>query len=268
MTRFVSGEAEMEENPILKASLSMASDIPLYAQLTGIIKNTITSGTLRVGDLLPSEAELCDKFEISRNTVRQAIGSLEEAGFVVRKRGKGTFVADPSTRRKGVQYSFTTEISSMGKHPSSTLVSFDIIDPAPKIKRLMALEDGVKVYCFTRVRNVDNEPLILETSYYPQHIYPNLTREMLETHSFYSLLYHVGVVPFAAEDSYEAVTLGEYEAKLLGCVPGAAAFHHQRRTTMENGLVYECTSSYMRGDRVRLDVCFQKSGTSFMRVVD
>ena len=198
MTRFVSGEAEMEENPILKASLSMASDIPLYAQLTGIIKNTITSGTLRVGDLLPSEAELCDKFEISRNTVRQAIGSLEEAGFVVRKRGKGTFVADPSTRRKGVQYSFTTEISSMGKHPSSTLVSFDIIDPAPKIKRLMALEDGVKVYCFTRVRNVDNEPLILETSYYPQHIYPNLTREMLETHSFYSLLYHVGVVPFSA----------------------------------------------------------------------
>mgnify|MGYP002334666126 FL=1 len=126
----------------------------------------------------------------------------------------------------------------------------------------------MKVYCFTRVRNVDNEPLILETSYYPQHIYPNLTREMLETHSFYSLLYHVGVVPFAAEDSYEAVTLGEYEAKLLGCVPGAAAFHHQRRTTMENGLVYECTSSYMRGDRVRLDVCFQKSGTSFTRVVD
>ena len=46
MTRFVSGEAEMEENPILKASLSMASDIPLYAQLTGIIKNVITSGTL------------------------------------------------------------------------------------------------------------------------------------------------------------------------------------------------------------------------------
>ena len=187
---------------------------------------------------------------------------------MVRKRGKGTFVADPSTRRKGVQYSFTTEISSMGKHPSSTLVSFDIIDPAPKIKRLMALEDGVKVYCFTRVRNVDNEPLILETSYYPQHIYPNLTREMLETHSFYSLLYHVGVVPFAAEDSYEAVTLGEYEAKLLGCVPGAAAFHHQRRTTMENGLVYECTSSYMRGDRVRLDVHMQKSGMSFVRTID
>ena len=258
----------MEQNPILNAKLSMDSDIPLYAQLVGIIKRNISTGALAVGDLLPSEAELCRWMNISRNTVRQAIGSLEEAGFVVRKRGKGTFVADPSTRRKGVQYSFTTEISQLGKSPSSTLVDFAVITPSPRIVALMGLEPGVKVYRFTRVRNVDNEPLILETSYYPQHIYPNLTREMLETHSFYSLLYHVGVVPFAAEDSYEAVTLGEYEAKLLGCVPGAAAFHHQRRTTMENGLVYECTSSYMRGDRVRLDVCFQKSGTSFTRVVD
>ena len=258
----------MEHNPVLKNPLSLDSEIPLYSQLMGIIKRSITSGALKVGDLLPSEAELCRAYDISRNTVRQAIGALEEEGFVVRKRGKGTFVTDPNTRRKGVQYSFTTEISQLGKTPSSTLVDFAVITPSPRIVALMGLEPGVKVYRFTRVRNVDNEPLILETSYYPQHIYPNLTREMLETHSFYSLLYHVGVVPFAAEDSYEAVTLGEYEAKLLGCVPGAAAFHHQRRTTMENGLVYECTSSYMRGDRVRLDVCFQKSGTSFTRVVD
>ena len=143
----------MEHNPILKNPLSLDSEIPLYSQLMGIIKRSITSGALKVGDLLPSEAELCRVYDISRNTVRQAIGALEEEGFVVRKRGKGTFVADPSTRRKGVQYSFTTEISSMGKHPSSTLVSFDIIDPAPKIKRLMALEDGVKVYCFTRDTN-------------------------------------------------------------------------------------------------------------------
>ena len=115
----------MEENPILKASLSMASDIPLYAQLTGIIKNTITSGTLRVGDLLPSEAELCDKFEISRNTVRQAIGSLEEAGFVVRKRGKGTFVADPSTRRKGVQYSFRKQVCRLWKENACSSKSLE-----------------------------------------------------------------------------------------------------------------------------------------------
>ena len=258
----------MEQNSILHTTLSLDSDIPLYAQLVGIIKRSISTGALPVGALLPSEAELCRCLSISRNTVRQAIGELEDEGLVVRKRGRGTFVADPATNRRGVRYSFTTEVSSMGKVPSSTLVDFAVEVPKPTVCEKMELREGTPVYCFTRVRNVDGEPLILETSYYPQYIYPNLTRDMLQTHSFYSLLYHVGVVPFAAEDSYEAVTLGEYEAKLLGCVPGAAAFHHQRRTTMENGLVYECTSSYMRGDRVRLDVCFQKSGTSFTRVVD
>ena len=145
----------MKSNPILKANLSLDSDIPLYAQLQGIIQHNITSGALRVGDLLPSETELCSTFRISRNTVRQAIGTLEEDGFVVRKRGKGTFVADPIARRKGVQYSFTTEISQLGREPSSTLIDFDVIAPSQKIRTMMSLDDGTRVYRFTRVRNVD-----------------------------------------------------------------------------------------------------------------
>ena len=157
----------MQNHTILASRLSMDSDIPLYTQLVGIIKQNISSGELNVGDLLPSEAELCRTMGISRNTVRQAIGELEEEGLVVRKRGKGTFVADPNARGKCVRYSFTTEISSMGKVPSSTMVDFGIIVPPPEISRKMQLQEGVTVYCFTRVRNVDGEPLILETSYYP-----------------------------------------------------------------------------------------------------
>ena len=179
----------MEQNPILNAKLSMDSDIPLYAQLVGIIKRNISTGALAVGDLLPSEAELCRWMNISRNTVRQAIGELEDEGLVVRKRGRGTFVADPATNRRGVRYSFTTEVSSLGKVPSSTLIDFDVIVPNQAVCEKMELREGTPAYCFTRVRNVDGEPLILETSYYPQYIYPHLTRDMLQTHSFYSLLY-------------------------------------------------------------------------------
>ena len=216
----------MESNALLNATLSLDSDISLYAQLVGIIKRNISTGVLAVGDLLPSEAELCRTLNISRNTVRQAIGELEEEGLVVRKRGRGTFVADPATNRRGVRY------------------------------------------CFTRIRNVDGEPLILETSYYPQYIYPNLTRDMVQTHSFYSLLYHVGITPFAAEESYEAVTLSSDNAKLLGVEPGSCAFYHQRRTRTEDGRVYEYTRSFIRGDRVRLDVHMQKSGIHFTRSID
>ena len=133
----------------------------------------------------------------------------------------------------------------------------------------MGLEPGVKVYRFTRVRNVDGEPLILETSYYPEYIYPNLTRELLETHSFYSLLYHVGVIPFSASDTYEAVVLAPHEAQLLHCAPGSAAFFPiSAAPRPRTGHTYEYTTSYMRADRVKLDVRFQKGSTSFMRTVD
>lgn len=258
----------MEQHPILTTKLSLSSDIPLYTQLVGIIKRHISSGTLAVGALLPSESELCRALDISRNTVRQAIGELEEEGLVVRKRGKGTFVADPHTNRRGVRYSFTTEVSSMGKTPSSTLVSFDVITATPAICRTMELQEDTSVYCFTRIRNVDGQPLILETSYYPQFIFPNLTREMVETHSFYSLLYHVGIVPFAADDCYETVMLDEHQAKLLEVSAGSCGFYHQRRTRTEDGRIYEYTRSYIRGDRVRLDVHMQKGAMTFVRTID
>lgn len=258
----------MEQNPILASKLSLNSDIPLYTQLVGIIKRNISVGTLSVGDLLPSETELCRALDISRNTVRQAIGELEDEGLVVRKRGKGTFVADPSTNRRGVRYSFTTEVSSMGKVPSSTLVDFDVIIPPRAICRTMELKEGTPVYCFTRIRNVDGTPLILETSYYPQFIYPNLTREMVETHSFYSLLYHMGITPFSADDSYASVLLDGPRASLLGVDAGSSAFYHQRLTKTEDGRIYEYTRSYIRGDRVHLNVHMQKSGISFARSID
>lgn len=88
---------------------------------------------------------------------------------------------------------------------------------------------------------------------------------MLDAHSFYSLLYHQGVVLFEAADSYEAILLNEREAELLGCKSGDTALYHQRRAKAENGHVYEYTTSYTHADRVVLDVGLHKSFTAFMR---
>lgn len=260
----------MQTNPVLMSKLSMDSDIPLYSQLVSIIKRNISAGTLTAGALLPSEAELCRTFDISRSTVRQAIGALESDGLVVRKQGRGTFVAEPKMRRRTENvYSFTSEISAMGMKPSSTILEFDIIDPSPDIVSMLELgSHTTQVYRFTRIRNVNDHPLILETSFYPVYIYPNLTRDLLETHSFYSLLYEEGVVPYSAVDSYEAVPMGRREAELLDCRPGACAFSVQRRTRTETGVVYEFTQSLIRADRVKLDIFLHKDGVSFARSVD
>ena len=95
-----------------------------------------------------------------------------------------------------------------------------------------------------------------------------LTRELLRTHSFYSLLYEVGIIPANAVDSYEAVIMSPKEAELLGCKSGSCGFFVQRRTYNENGMCYEFTQSLMRADRVKLDVFLHKDGVSFTRSVD
>lgn len=259
----------MATNPVLLSALSLDSDIPLYSQLVSIVKRNISAGTLVTGDLLPSEAELCKTFDISRSTVRQAIGTLESEGLVVRKQGKGTFVAEPKVRRKTeMVYSFTSEMSGMGMTPSTKLIEFSVIDPTPDIVKVLELSGtDAKVYRFTRLRLVDGEPLLLSTSFYPQFIYPKLTRELLQTHSFYSLLFEVGIVPANAVDSYEAVLLSRKEAEILNCKQGSAGFFVQRRTYTESGMVYEFTQDLIRGDRLKLDINLHKDGVSFSRSV-
>ena len=74
--------------------------------------------------------------------------------------------------------------------------------------------------------------------------------------------------PFAADESYEAVVLDAEKAKLLGVNAGNCAFYHQRLTRTEDGRIYEYTRSFIRGDRVRLDVHMQKSGMNFVRTID
>lgn len=257
----------MEKNPVLFSKLSLESDIPLYSQLVNIIKRNITAGTLAPGDLIPSESELCKTFDISRSTVRQAVSMLEDEGLVIRKQGRGTYVAEPKMSRKTEKlYSFTTEVQSLGLKPSSKLVEYEIIEPTPDIVKMLELDGPeTKVYKFSRIRYSDGEALILESSFYPQYLYPELTRPMLEKSSFYSLLTERGIVPYEAVDSYEAVVMSRREAELLGCRPGSAAFSVQRVTRTEDGRPYEFTQSLVRGDRVKLDVFLHKDGVRVSR---
>ncbi len=257
----------MDTNPILDAVFSADDGLPLYLQLSSLIRRCIASGLVKPGDQLPSEAELCKHFAISRSTVRQALKELEEQGLILRRQGMGSFVAEPKLYRRTENiYSFTSEAVAMGRTPSSRLLSFEVIRPSAEIRRLMEIRDEtVEVYRFTRIRLVDEVPLMLETSHYPCYIFSGLTRELVQSHSFYSLLLERGVTPGMATDVYEAIRLDRSEADLLATKAGSAGFYHQRITRSEDGAVFELTQSVMRGDRTKLEVTIKRSGVSFIR---
>src|SRR3990172_1139894 len=84
-------------------SIVFESNIPYYLQLIDLLKEKIAQGTWKPGDQIPSEPELCSIYGVSRTVVRQALMELELEGLIIRRKGKGTFIAEPKINESLVQ---------------------------------------------------------------------------------------------------------------------------------------------------------------------
>ncbi|MEI6102068.1 MAG: GntR family transcriptional regulator, partial [Eubacteriales bacterium] len=218
----------MGREVIFKNELDLESGVPLYYQLMTLIKRYIISGVLNQGDLLPSESELCEWFNISRTTVRQAFASLEKEGLVERRRGKGTFVSVPKLRRSlNTLYSFSSEMNQLGLVADSEILSLEIVKPTPDLFKHFAFKPGEdsRVYKIVRRRSANGEPLMMETLFIPIKFCAGLTKEMLQNVSLYKTIGEkAGIKPVRAVETYDATTIDKTQAKLLNCAPGTCAF--------------------------------------------
>jgi len=232
--------------------------IPLYYQLMDIIIAMIEEGNLKEDDKLPSERELCEIYDISRSTVRQAVQKLEEEGYIYRIHGKGTFVSPERFKQDLLRfYSFTEEMKKIGKVPSSKVLDFKIIECNEKLARKMNLNIKDKIYEFTRLRLADNQPMMLEISYVPYNRFPGLTKEELEKHAMYDIFTTEHNVTFThAEEILKSVIVRQDEADLLeysSDLPGMMI----ERLTHEHNNVIEYTKSIARGDRFKYRVALE-----------
>jgi len=259
-------------NDFLKETeMLLSGDRPLYEQLIGIIRQGISEGRLAPGDLLPSESEFCDRYGISRSTVRQALSALEEEGLVIKKRGKGSFVARPKIIRSLHNlYSFSDEILAMGLEPRSRVLAYEVISPGEEIRQRLGLAGSEdKVFNITRIRYAGEEPLALEMAFIPQYICPFLTQEMVEQGSLYNtLVREAGIHIGHAKETYETMLTGENEAAILGLPKDSCAFFVQRISYTSGGEVFEYTVMIVRGDRCRYEVDLTAENVQISRKVD
>ena len=248
---------------ILKESLDSLSAKPLYAQLAAQLESLIRSGQLKAGELLPSEPELCETLSISRSTVRQAFAQLEEEGFVVRRRGKGTYVSAPKVQRPLSRLcSFTRQMAELGMESTSKVLEFEKIN---------ADDEGIpfglsgEVFKVVRLRLTDGRPFMIDTVYFPVYLAPELTKEALEGRSLYDVIEETtGYMPYRAHESYEAVKLSRDEARLME-TDVRAAFLVKRLTKMKTGALFEAASMLIRGDRCRLEAALERDAVAFSR---
>ena len=139
--------------------------------------------------MLPSERALCQEYAVSRMTLRQACGLLEQEGLIERRRGRGTFVSPKKMRKRQQEMrGFTEEIRARGGIPSSRLLDFRRTEPDLATQEFLGLPAGELVYQIERLRLNDGMPLALENVAVPCYLCPHLDRFDLATQSLYAIL--------------------------------------------------------------------------------
>lgn len=206
--------------------------LALYLQVKQIMLSKINDGDWKVGDKIPSETELCEQYNISRITARRAMAELEQDGLIERKPGKGSFV-----KFKGISqelskfYSFTEEMKLQGYTPNSRLISIDEVYPDEEIRSALNMEIEEKVYLIKRLRLADGEIIVIDRSYLPRSLFPELDKFDFEQHSLYQILKdHYGVDANMAEETFDAILVNKEDAEFLGTRRNAPALLIKRVT--------------------------------------
>ena len=188
------------------------SPIPVYYQLKNDFIKKIASGVWKAGECISSERELCEIYDVSRMTIRQAIGELVQEGILTRKKGKGTFVCEQKVNQKDMM-SFTEMIKQSGRSLETKVVEFEIIDTPEDILDVFILD---RLYKLSRKRIVDNECIAVETVYIPVDYCGHLNKEMLEG-SLYKVLEGFGYIITNSNSSIVAVNVDDEIRKILEC---------------------------------------------------
>jgi len=234
--------------------IDKTSRIPLYLQLMDILVNKMEDEIGENGQL-PSEREICQQYDLSRTTVRQAINELEKDGYIYKVHGKGTFVSPKKVSQELVKfYSFTEEMKKLGKVPISKVLSFDVLEADRKISNKLLIAEGSKVYCFSRLRIADDIPMMLETSFVPYDLFPGITKEDLEHTALYEIFRNRFQTEITlAEELFMPVMTAEKESKLLKMHPSLPSLRIERLTHGVDRVI-EYTNTIARGDKFKYHV--------------
>ena len=233
--------------------------IPLYCQLAEVIINEIETKGLEENDRLPAEREYCEKYKLSRATVRQAIDYLEKKGYIYKIQGSGTFVSSRRLKQKLLKfYSFTEEMKKQGKIPESKILSFKTIEADDKISKELNLSKKEKIFELVRIRLADGEKVMYEKTYLPYKKFLDLSKKDLLTSPLYDILQSRYRLTFTkAIERFSVGVSDTHVSDMLSISCGTPIINLQRWTYTGIEII-EYTISSVRGDKFEFEVELDK----------
>jgi len=233
--------------------------VPKYHRMKEVMLHRMANGTWPPGALIPAEPELCDEFGISRITVRKAVGDLVHEGRLRTVQGKGTFVTTPKLPERFVQRAFGIheDMARRGLRLTTVVLRQEVILAPADVASRLEIPRGDPVHVIERVRSVEDEKLLVSTTYIPEALCPGLVDGDLSSGSLYRLLRErYGLKIAWGTRSLEAVGAGQWEAKLLDLALMSPLLLLDTVACLPDGRPFEYSRVLQRGDRARIDVEF------------
>ncbi len=227
---------------------------PLYQQIKGLILQSLQAGEWKPGEMIPSEMDLAARFRVSQGTVRKAIDELATENLLVRRQGKGTFVATHAEQH--VQYRFLRLVPDAGSPGAETQAERTIVEcrrvrASAEVARLLALRAGDAVVQVRRVLSFDGMPTILEDMWLPGAAFKGLSAERLAgwrgaTYAMFELEFGVRMV--RAQERLRAVAADAEQARLLQVAKGHPLLSVERIALTYNDVPMELRRGFYRTD--------------------
>ena len=242
-----------EETKKYPLHLDRSSFVPLYVQIYRALCEQIHTGGLVEGDIVPSEREFAEDYDVSRMTVRQALRALRQDGLVYQDRGVGTFVA----RRKVNIHTrhlvgFTEDMRQRGMTPSSRIISLQRELAKGQTADALGITPKAEVFRLERLRLADGEPMAYETNHLPAALCPELDEYDLGNNALYQILEsRYGIRLSRAEEALEALAANRRAARFLGVKTGSPLLAVTRTVYADDNRIIEHAVSLYRADRYR-----------------
>lgn len=227
--------------------------MPLYLTIVQDIMEMIQNGSLRSGEQLMTEAQLCEKYQVSRMTANKALSALVAQGYISRTAGKGSFVLEPKvTKDIGSSNisSFSRDMASVGKKPGAILVEYRVMraEEAPLAAERLQLAENELIHYIFRIRTSNDIRIALSHTYIPCKYLPALDVTILEGSLYEYLDQTYQIHPRVLDYNFSAILSNKKQQELLQ-TEACALLKSSHTSTIEPDIFFEFTETYYVGNR-------------------